>query len=90
MAPRRIGSARSKPKKAHMACKAVRAITRGQKTCSPAQAALAAGVAVSTVWLWLNGSKLASRSVGGRRLINVASLYDLIGVAAADGDQGED
>ncbi len=51
-----------------------------QMTCSVRQAAEAAGVAVSTVWLWINGNKLASRKVAGRRLVVVASLRALIGV----------
>lgn len=67
----------------------IKPIMRGQVTCSPAQAAAAAGVAISTVWLWLNGNRLASRSVGGRRLINVASLYRLIGADGPDDNQGE-
>lgn len=66
-----------------------RPIEPWQVTCSPAQAAAAAGVAVSTIWLWINGNKLASRSVGGRRLISVASLYRLIGADRPNGDRGE-
>lgn len=69
--------------------KRVRPIESGQATCSPAQAAVAAGVAVSTIWLWINGNKLASRLVGGRRLINVASLYSLIGADIPNGERGE-
>lgn len=80
--------ARKSECRARRAAKKVRPIEPGQVTCSAAQAAAAAGVATSTVWLWLAGNKLASRSVGGRRLISVASLYALIGADACD-NQGE-
>jgi hypothetical protein len=86
----RAGYRFKQKKKERRPRRAVPAIAPGQKTCSVAQAAFVAGVAVSTVWLWLNGNRLASRSVGGRRLINVASLYELIGVATPDGQQGDD
>lgn len=59
--------------------RAVPPIRPHQMTCSVLQAADAAGVAVSTVWLWINGDKLASRKVAGRRLVVVASLRALIG-----------
>lgn len=59
--------------------RAARPLLPDQLTCSPAQAADAAGVALSTVWTWISTGKLPSRVVNGRRLIPVAALRALIG-----------
>lgn len=59
--------------------RAVAPIQPHQLTCSPKQAADAAGVAASTVWLWIRAGRLHTRKVGGRRLVVVASLRSLLG-----------
>lgn len=64
---------------ARRSARTVRPIEPWQVTISPSQAAGAAGVALSTIWLWVSSGKLESRLVGGRRLINRKSFDALIG-----------
>ncbi len=63
--------------------RAVAPIQPHQLTCSPKQAADAAGVAASTAWLWIRAGRLQTRKVGGRRLVVVASLRSLLGAGEA-------